>query len=355
MAQNHIGPLEIGPLKTAIPGLSQRRRAVPGHVEELGPELSDQYAGRAGGRSAGSLAWAGLANTYFWIDRTRNVTGVFLSQVLPFYDETAPVFRQARDRGLPGPLGRPGVAMTAHTPSHPPLGADTLERLRQISTPTLCTQLFKLGFRNMYLHGVRPLCPDKRMAGEAVTVRFAPAREDRAGYEVLADPGYPQRHAIEHIERGQVLVMDCRGVASAANAGDILVSRLQVRGAAGLVLDGGIRDYPSVQQFGFPVYALGPAAPAHVVRHVAVDENVPIGCAEVLVVPGDVMVGDGEGVVCIPRAVADTVAAHGLEQEELEAFLLEKVRAGAPLPGTYPPNEQTLAEYETWKRRRGTI
>ena len=148
--------------------------------------------------------------------------------------------------------------------------------------------------------------------------------------------------------------MDCRCVASAANAGDILIARLQVRGAAGLVLDGGIRDYPSVQRFGFPVYALGPAAPAHVVRHVAVDENVPIGCAEVLVIPGDVMVGDGEGVVAIPRAVADAVAAGGLEQEELEAFILEKVRAGAPLPGTYPPGPATLAEYETWKRNRRT-
>ena len=246
--------------------------------------------------------------------------------------------------------------MTAHAPqSLPPLGSDTLERLRQISTPTLCTQLYKLGFRNTYLHGVRPLCPTRRMAGEAVTVRFAPAREDHAGYEVLGDPHYPQRHAIEHIEPGRVLVMDCRGVASAANAGDILVARLLARGAAGLVLDGGIRDFLSVQQSGFPVYALGPAAPAHVVRHVAVDENVAIGCAEVLVIPGDVMVGDGEGVVCIPRAVADQVAAHGLEQEELEAFLLEKVRDGAPLPGTYPPNEKTLAEYEIWKVRRGSI
>jgi len=237
----------------------------------------------------------------------------------------------------------------------PRLAPDTLDRLRRISTPTLTTQLFKAGFRNTFLAGVRPLCPDRRMAGEAVTVRFAPAREDRAGYEVLADPNYPQRHAIENIQAGQVLVMDCRGVATAANAGDILVSRLQVRGAAGLVLDGGIRDYPSVQMFGFPVYALGPAAPAHVVRHVAVDENVPIGCAEVLVMPGDIMVGDGEGVVCIPRAVADDVATHGLEQEELEAFILEKIRAGAPLPGTYPPNEETLAEYEAWKRRRGAI
>jgi regulator of RNase E activity RraA len=233
-----------------------------------------------------------------------------------------------------------------------PLAPHTLDLLQRISTPTLTTQLFKLGFRNTFLHGVRPLCPERRMAGEAVTVRFAPAREDRAGYDVLADPGYPQRHAIEHIEPGRVLVMDCRGVASVASAGDILIARLQVRGAAGLVLDGGIRDYPSVQRFGFPVYALGPAAPAHVARHLAVDENVPIGCAEVLVVPGDVMVGDGEGVVCIPRAVADEVASRGLEQEELEAFVLEKVRAGAPLPGTYPPGKETLAEYERWKRGR---
>ena len=233
----------------------------------------------------------------------------------------------------------------------PPLHPDTLERLARISTPTLTTQLFKLGFRNTFLHGVRPLCPEARMVGEAVTVRFAPAREDQAGYEVLADPNYPQRHAIEHIGRGQVLVMDCRGVASAANAGDILVSRLQVRGAAGLVLDGGIRDYPSVQRFGFPVYALGPAAPAHLVRHVAVDENVPIGCAEVLIIPGDIMVGDGEGVVAIPRGVADKVSMSGLEQEELEAFILDKVRKGAPLPGMYPPGDATLAEYEAWKEK----
>jgi regulator of RNase E activity RraA len=230
---------------------------------------------------------------------------------------------------------------------------ETLDRLRQISTPTLTTQLFKLGFRSRFLHGVRPLRADARMVGEAVTVRFAPSREDLATYEVLGDPGYPQRRAIEHIQPGQVLVMDCRRVAEAASAGDILVSRLKVRGAAGLVLDGGIRDYASVTAFGFPVYALGPSAPAHVVRHLAVDMDVPIGCAEVLVMPGDIMVGDGEGVVCIPRAVADAVAVDGLEQEHLEAFILEKVRSGAPLPGTYPPNDATRAEYQAWRRRRG--
>jgi len=238
------------------------------------------------------------------------------------------------------------------TSTHGPLAPGTLDRLRRISTPTLTTQLFKLGFRNTYLHGVRPLCPGARMAGEAVTVRFVPAREDLATFEALADPGYPQRHAIEHVQPGQVLVMDCRGVATAAAAGDILVSRLKARGAAGLVLDGGIRDYASVQALGLPVYALGPSAPAHVVRHLAVDEGVPIGCAEVLVMPGDIMVGDGEGVVSIPRGLADAVAARGIEQDELEAFLLERVRGGAPLPGTYPPNEATLAEYEAWRRKQ---
>ena len=230
-----------------------------------------------------------------------------------------------------------------------PLQPETLDRLRRVSTATITTQLFKLGFRRTFLHGLRPLWPEGRMAGEATTVRFAPAREDLATFEALGDPTYPQRHAIEHIEPGRVLVMDCRGVPDAAAAGDILVSRLQVRGAAGLVLDGGIRDWASVCGLRFPVYAMGPSAPAHVLRHLAVDVNRPVGCAEVLVMPGDVMVGDAEGVVCIPRAVADQVASRGLEQERLEAFVLGKVRAGAPLPGTYPPGAATLAEYEAWR------
>jgi regulator of RNase E activity RraA len=166
-------------------------------------------------------------------------------------------------------------------------------------------------------------------------VRFAPAREDLTTYEALGDPAYPQRHAIEGIARGQVLVMEGRGTADAACAGDILVARLVSRGAAGLVVDAGIRDFLSAQASGLSIYCLGPAAPAHV-----------------LVLPGDIMVGDGEGVVCVPRGVADQVAAKGLEQEELEAFVLQKIKAGAPLPGTYPPGPATVAEYEAWKSAR---
>jgi len=161
------------------------------------------------------------------------------------------------------------------TPTLAPLSPETLERLRQISTPTLSTQLLKLGFRSRFLHGLVPLSPDARMAGEAVTVRFVPAREDLATLEALGDPAYPQRRAIEHIRPGQVLVMDCRRVVDAAAAGDILVARLQARGAAGLVADGGVRDFLSVKASGFPVYVAGPSAPAHVLRHLAVDVDVP--------------------------------------------------------------------------------
>ena len=134
--------------------------------------------------------------------------------------------------------------------------------------------------------------------------------------------------------------------------GDILVARLKVRGAAGAVMDGGVRDYAGVAAMGLPVFAQGPAAPANVHRHHAVEANVPIGCGEVLVMPGDIMVGDGDGVVCVPRAVADKIAAAGTEQEELEAFVLAKIQAGASLRGTYPPGPETRAEFEAAKRNR---
>jgi regulator of RNase E activity RraA len=233
-----------------------------------------------------------------------------------------------------------------------PIAPETLERLRGVSTATLTSQLFKLGFRNTFLHGVRPLNPRLRMVGEAATVRFVPAREDLASFDAIATNEYPQRKAIDEIRPGQVLVFDCRGVDSVAAAGEILMSRLKVCGAAGAVTDGAMRDYSSIQALDFPVYAKGMAAPAHVHRHLAVDMNVPVGCAEVLVMPGDVLVGDEEGVVCIPRHVADQVAQSGLELEQLEAFVLEKMKAGAPLRGTYPPDAATRSEYEAWKNKQ---
>lgn len=228
-----------------------------------------------------------------------------------------------------------------------------LRGLARASTATITTQLFQRGFRNTFLNGVRPLNPDAaRFVGEAVTLRSIPAREDLDIVSVFQDPNHPQRRAIETIGPGQVLVMDCRGDLCAANGGGILMTRAMKRGAAAVVSDGAMRDSPEISRMNFPVFAAGASATISLAVHHAVDIDVPIACAGVPVFPGDILVGDQEGVVVIPRHLAAEIAGPAAEQEAFEAFILKKVEEGAPLPGTYPANEQTRAEYERYRESR---
>lgn len=231
-----------------------------------------------------------------------------------------------------------------------PIAPEVIETLRQASTATITTQLFQRGLRNLFLNGLAPLNPTHcQFVGEAVTLRNIPMREDLDRLEGFRDPEHPQRKAIEMVGPGQVLVMDCRGDLRGASGGNILITRLRVRGAAGLVSDGSVRDSPEIAQNPFPVFAAGRSANLNLVVHHAVDINVPIACAGVPVFPGDIVVGDEEGVVVIPRHLAADVAQPAADQEQLERFVLQKIEGGAVLPGTYPPNEQTLAEYDTWR------
>jgi len=231
---------------------------------------------------------------------------------------------------------------------------ETLALLRRVSTATLTTQLFKRGLRRAFMQGVRPLgAYDGNLVGPAFTLRNIPAREDLDSVAVLTDPAHPQRRAIEITPAGHVLVIDCRGDVGAACAGQILVTRLARRGVAGLVADGGIRDAGPIGEMPqFPVFCAGPSAPLNLARHHAVESNVPIGCGGVAIYPGDLIVGDRDGVVVLPSAMADELARDGAEQEELETFLLQRVADGAALPGTYPPDAATRAAFEQWRRRR---
>jgi len=229
---------------------------------------------------------------------------------------------------------------------------ETRRRLAACSSATLSTQLFKRGLRNQVLQGVSRLTPKApTMVGEAFTLRNIPAREDIDHIGVYDDPEHPQRKAIEVAPPGSVLVIDCRGDARSASAGGILVRRLAVRGVAGLVSDGGLRDTPEIAEHDFPVYCKAPAAPISLIHHHAVDTNVPIACGGVAVYPGDVIVGDGEGVVVIPRGIADEIAADTFEQEKLEEFVQLEIASGRPLPGTYPPDAATKARYQEWKTK----
>ena len=231
----------------------------------------------------------------------------------------------------------------------------TIERLRRVSVATLCTQLFKRGLRNVYIQGIGRLTKPSvgNLVGPAFTMRNIPAREDLDQISAFDNPEHPQRKAIESVPPGHVLVLDCRGERRVASGGQILTTRLKVRGAAGLVSDGPVRDSGEIAKMDFPVYCAGGSAPLNLLQHHAIDLNVPIGCGGVAVYPGDIIVGDEEGVVVIPQHLAGDVASDAVEQEKMESFILERIEGGAALPGTYPPNAETKAAYERWRKQQG--
>ncbi len=229
------------------------------------------------------------------------------------------------------------------------MDAQTKSDLERISVATVSMQLLKRGFRNVSMRGVRPLnTPTMPIVGEAYTLRFIPGREDLSTPQILGDPDYAPRRAIEEATPGAVLVIDGRGRADIAVLGDILVERLKVRGVSGMVSDGGVRDFEETLKSELPLYAAGPAAPASVTGLAGGDLQTPIGCGGVAVIPGDIIKADGDGVIVIPRALAAEVARDGVEQERYETFAKMKVSGGRPVPGTYPPNDATKAEYAEW-------
>jgi regulator of RNase E activity RraA len=228
---------------------------------------------------------------------------------------------------------------------------ETRDKLKTVSTATLCTALFKRGLRNQFIQDVHPLNPNLgNMVGEAFTLRYIPAREDLNPINVFQDRSHPQRKAVEECPPGAVMVIDSRKDARAASAGAILVSRLMTRGVAGVVTDGGFRDSPDIAKFEMPAYHHRPSAPTNLTLHQALDINVPIGCGDVAVWPGDVVVGDGEGVVVIPAHLADEIATEVVEMTAFEDFVLEEVLKGRSILGLYPPTEpQTLTDFAAWR------
>ena len=239
------------------------------------------------------------------------------------------------------------------------LQPSTRDQLLKVSTATLCTALFKRGLRNQFIQDVRPVNADLQrdmpnMVGEAFTLRYIPAREDLNPISVFQDRSHPQRVAVEQCPPGAVMVFDSRKNPRAASAGSILVTRLKVRGCAGVVTDGGFRDSPEIAEMGFPAYHHRPSAPTNLTLHQALDINVPIGCGDVAVFPGDVMVGDREGVVVIPAHLADEIAHEATEMTAFEDFVTEKVLEGRSILGLYPPTEeQSKLDFEAWRQAQG--
>lgn len=227
--------------------------------------------------------------------------------------------------------------------------SETKTILENTSTASIATLLFKRGLRNQFIQDVGRLSPpSKRMVGPVYTLRYIPAREDLNPIEVFRDPDHPQRKAVEEIPPDHVLVMDCRQDASAASAGSILATRLAIRGCAGIVTDGGLRDADEIAELDMPSFCARPSAPTNLTKHQALDLNVPIGCGGVAVFPGDIAVGDGDGVIIVPKELAEDIAEEAKAMESYEKWVVDQVKGGASIIGLYPMNDETRASYEAW-------
>lgn len=229
------------------------------------------------------------------------------------------------------------------------------DQLMTVSVATVATVLYKRGLRHQVIQGVHPVTAKGRnMVGPAVTLRYIPAREDRNGIEVFRRPDHPQRVAVDTCPAGAVLVMDSRKDPRAASAGDILVTRLMMRGAAGVVTDGGFRDAHEIAGLDIPAYHARPSSPTNLTLHEALELNVPIGCGDAPVFPGDIILGDADCVIVIPAGIAAEVAAEAVEMTAYEDFVVEQVKAGASIIGLYPGTKpEHAAAFAAWRKDNG--
>jgi regulator of RNase E activity RraA len=232
------------------------------------------------------------------------------------------------------------------------LSPKTREALTKVGTSTLTGLLSRRGFKNMFMQEVWPIRQDqKRLVGLAYTMRFIPAREDKARNPAA---GPIQQQAMEGCPPGHVLVVDARGDPRAASAGDIYCGRLAARGCAGIVTDGGLRDSEGVAKTGLVAYHRRASSPPSGIVHQPVDLGLPIACGGVAVYPGDVIVGDCDGVVVIPLDIADAVAEEALATTLYDEFCEEEVAKGRALAGLFPAAGDTAKrDFDAWKKARG--
>nr|BFF08831.1 ribonuclease activity regulator RraA [Microbacterium flavescens] len=248
---------------------------------------------------------------------------------------------------MPGTGVLPDAGASAPNPpasaGTPVLSEELRAKLAAVPVAGLSAQLRKRGLNNVTIDGVRPLHPEAKLVGTARTLRFVPNREDLfsshgGGYNA-------QKRAFDAVGEGEVIVIEARGEAGSGTLGDILAIRAHARGAAGIVTDGGVRDADAVTAVGIPVYTTG-AHPAVLGRkHVPWDHDVTIGCGGTTVQPGDVIVGDADGVIVIPPALVEEVVDAALAQEDEDAWIAQRVAEGHPVDGLFPMNAEWRARY----------
>lgn len=299
---------------------------------------------------AGTPAGTGRVGPGDVIDVTLDVPGRGVSRVS---SKVAAATQPLRPYGaMPKITADADAFVSGKNPRRPvSLSVQALEALGTVSTATLTVQLNQRGLRSTFLPGLRPTRPDIRMVGYAHTLRYVALRED-VRETVRGEGEDAQKRAVELTEAGDVLVVEARGVEDCGTIGDILAARVLARGGVGIVTDGGVRDTPGVVGLDIPTYYRTANASSLWTSHIPLEVDVPISCAGVLVVAGDVVVGDAEGAVILPAALAEEIAHDALQVESKEAFALDRIRAGETVRGIYPLSKGREHEYQAWLAQR---
>jgi 2-keto-4-pentenoate hydratase/2-oxohepta-3-ene-1,7-dioic acid hydratase in catechol pathway/regulator of RNase E activity RraA len=229
----------------------------------------------------------------------------------------------------------------------PVLSPELKAKLESVCTATLSSQLRKRGLNNVSIDGLNSTRPEKRIVGLARTLRYVPNREDL--FKVHGGGFNAQKKAIDSVNEGEILVMEARGEKGTGTIGDILALRAQVRGAAAVITDGGVRDFAAVAAMEMPTYYSNPHPAVLGRRHIPWDTDITIACGGTTVQPGDIIVADSDGILVIPPALAEELADDSVAQEREELFIAEMVAQGHSVDGLYPLNAQWRAKYEEWE------
>ncbi|KRE78252.1 fumarylacetoacetate hydrolase family protein [Arthrobacter sp. Soil763] len=220
-------------------------------------------------------------------------------------------------------------------------------KLESVATATLSSQLRKRGLNNVSIDGLQATRPDRRVVGLARTLRYVPNREDL--FKTHGGGFNAQKRAIDSVNEGEILVMEARGEKGTGTVGDILALRAQVRGAAAIITDGGVRDYAAVAGLDMPTYFANPHPAVLGRRHVPWDTDITIACGGATVQPGDIIVADSDGILVIPPAIAEELVDDCIRQEKEETFIFEMVKQGNSVDGLYPMNAQWQQRYADWE------
>ncbi len=232
---------------------------------------------------------------------------------------------------------------------------EIIDGLAQIGSATASGELSRLGIRDPFMRGPVAWNKGKTVVGPALTLQFMPKREDQYRVDEYADPERQlHRHVLYHTQPGDVVVVDARGDLSSGVFGEMMLTYFKGRGGIGVVIDGCIRDYPHVKQLDLGLWLRGVTPNFHTQTNIfPFAVNVPIACGDVLVIPGDIIVADDDGVVVVPAGMASQLLQKASEHAEWEDFSRLRLSEGGELRKYYPLSEEARAEYEEWRKAQG--